>query len=100
MGLDEVMTQINKSCRVSVEEARELSWRKFYEDVGGQENLKNIDGKEIVGKFLKASEKCYQNILENKLSEEELQDLIDLPSTDIWVSDYNNKPIRLKRSSL
>ena len=92
------MAQINKSCRVKVEEARELSWRKFYDDVGGQENLKNIDGKEIVRKFLKASEKCYQDILENRLSEEELMNLINLPSTDVWISDYNNKPIRLKRS--
>lgn len=100
LSLDKVMAHINKSCRVSVEEARELSWRKFYSDVGGQENLKNIDGKDIVGKFLKASEKCYSDILENKLTEDELLDLIELPPTNIWIEDHNRKPICLKVSSV
>jgi len=95
-NLDEVLTNIESSCRISIEEARELSWRKFYEDVGGKENLKNIDGNDIVGKFLKNSEECFSNILENKLTEDELLNLIELPPTDIWINDHNNARIKLK----
>lgn len=95
-SIDEVLTNIEVNCRVTVEEARELSWRKFYNDVGGKDNLKNIDGKDIVGKFLKDSEKCFSDILENRLSDDELQDLIELDPTDIWINDHNNAKIRLK----
>lgn len=77
------------NCRVSVAEARELSWRKFYHIVGGKEKLSQIGNKEQIKKFLKNSETCFQNILDNKLTDEELQDLINLPSTTVWVEDGN-----------
>jgi len=93
---EEVLTSIYSMCPVSIEEARELSWRKFYDDVGGKENLKNIDGTTKLKKLLKNSEKCFEDILMGKLTEEELKNLINLPLTDLWISDYNSRPIHLK----
>lgn len=92
------LTSMYSNCRVSVAEARELSWRKFYHIVGGKEKLSQIEGKEQIGKFLKTSETCFQNILDNKLTDEELQDLINLPSTTVWVED-GNPEIKVKEST-
>lgn len=99
-NVDEVMESINKNCRVSVEEARELSWRKFYKDVGGKKNIQKIDGGKIIKVFLKNSEECFSNILENKITEKELKDLINLPPTDIWINEHHCPPIKIKNISI
>jgi len=99
-SVDEVMESMNRNCRVSVEEARELAWRKFYKDVGGKENLPNIDGEKILGVYLKGSERCFSDILEDRITEEELKDLIDLPPTDIWINEHHCPPISIKNISI
>jgi hypothetical protein len=99
-NLNKIMESMYNSCRVSVEEARELAWRKFYKDVGGKENMKNIDRKKVLGVFLKGSEECFSNILENKITEEELKNLIELPPTDIWINEHHCPPINIKKMSV
>jgi hypothetical protein len=94
--IDDVMAVHYPNSRVKFEEARELSWRRFYNEAGGRENIIAIEGSSIVGKLLKKCEKLFLDILENKLSDEEITALIKLPSTETWVEDYDDVPISLK----
>lgn len=98
--IDELMEHLYSNCRVSVSEARELSWRKFYKEAGGIENLPNIEGKDELKKLLGESEECFRDIVENKLSDEGIQELIALPPTQVWIKDENNRPIELKKDAI
>jgi hypothetical protein len=94
--IDDVMAVHYPNSRVKFEEARELSWRKFYNEAGGKENIIAIDGNSIVGKLLKKCEKLFLDILENKLSDKEIKELIKLSPTETWIEDYKSAPIVLK----
>jgi len=96
--IDDVMAMHYPNSRVKFEEARELSWRKFYNETGGKENIIAIDGSSIVGKLLKKCEKLFLDILENKLSDEEIKELIKLSPTETWVEDYKSVPIVLNEN--
>ncbi len=95
---EDFLTAMHPQCRVTIIEARELSWRKFYHDAGGLEGVARIDGTDELGKHLKASEDCFLKIMENSITEEELKNLIGLPPTTIWVEDMNNPSICLKET--
>jgi hypothetical protein len=94
--IDDIMSMHYPNSRVKFDEARELSWRKFYSEAGGREKLIALDGSSIIGKLLKKCEKCFLDILENKLSDEEILEFIKLPSTETWIEDYQDVPIVLK----
>lgn len=98
--LDKLMETLYSNCRIKVAEARELSWRKFFKEAGGRENLAKIEGKGELKNLLKVSEECFRDIVENQMSDEEIMELITLPSTDIWVKDEGNRPIELKKNVL
>jgi len=95
---DAILTAMHPECRVSIIEARELSWRMFYHDVGGVEGIAKIEGTEELGKKLKSSEDYFLKIMEDDITEEELKNLIGLPPTTIWVEDMNNPLICLKET--
>ena len=98
--LDKLMEHLYSNCRITVSEARELSWRKFFKEVGGRENLPNIEGKEELRNLLKVSETCFLEIVENRLSNEEIKELIALPPTQTWINEENNRPINLKKDAI
>jgi hypothetical protein len=93
---ENILKHIYLHRRVTVAAARELSWRKFYYDAGGKEKLSDIDSSKKIEKLLRVSEIYFANILENKLTDQELRDIISLPPTDTWTKD-GNKRIRIKR---
>jgi hypothetical protein len=95
---EDFLTAMHPQCRVTIIEARELSWRKFYHDAGGLEGIARIDGTDELGKHLNASEDCFLKIIENTISEEELKNLINLTPTNVWVDELNNIPITLKET--
>lgn len=95
-GTDNAMASHFSISRVSFIEARELSWRGFYEETGGKEPTVATGGSGGVRKSLKKCEKVFLDILENTIAEDELKRLINLPPTDTWVEDYNNQDIILR----
>lgn len=95
---EEFLTAMHPQCRVTIIEARELSWRKFYHDAGGIERVAIIDGTEELGRHLKSSEDCFLKIIENDITEEELKNLINLPPTKIWIDELKNPTISLKET--
>lgn len=95
---DKLMEALYSNCRIKVVEARELSWRKFFKEAGGRENLAKIEGKEELRELLKVSEVCFLEIVENRLSDEEIKELIALPPTQTWINEENNRPIELKKN--
>lgn len=98
INTEHILENIYPHRKVTVAAARELSWRKFYGDAGGKEKVKEFEGKAKLGKLLMACEKCFTDLLENKLSEEKIKALIALPSTDTWKVDHKDKSIRLRRT--
>jgi hypothetical protein len=91
---DASMHKLYPNCRVSIPEARELSWRKFFSDIGGEDNLKKLDGTILIGLSIKCSERCFLDILENKISKGKLHNLIALPPTETWLKIYGNLEIK------
>jgi len=92
---DDLLFIIYPMCPVSVEEARELSWRKFYYEAGDQKELERIDGTIKLKKLLNTSEKCFEDILKNTITNKELNVLIGLPSTEIWKNKHKNRKIKI-----
>jgi hypothetical protein len=89
--LDLLMENLHPNSRLKLVEARELSWRMFYRDAGSiPENIT----KARLALLLQSSEKCFSDILENKLTDTQLSELIALPPTEVWIGD-GNPPILL-----